>query len=407
MERERLKRSEEEEDTLSCSTKKCKESHQTTGDRNENHMARMGSYRDKLVGSIPGAFEKAFGFDSAMQEDVESDQEDENALDDNIKVCFSREEKTRMRAPWYQTLIIKPFGRKIAYSFLVSKLRSMCNLKGGMDCIDLGFDFSFIKFEFREDVDNILKGGPWFIRQNFLAIRQWEPKFKASTTNFSSVAMWVRFPELPIEFYEHNALLKIGTAIGPVLRIDAYTANGARGCFARMCIQVNLDKSLVRSIFLGKLKQIIQYEGVESLCFECGRIGHKKEACPFTIHEPTSDVQVEQSMEATPKEVEKPVEKSHDDFGKWMIVTRHKPLSKARDKPSKVSLSQSDESSQSLYDKTSPRAMELEKVAGKRKAPQFQLAMTPREEGRSNKSHQDKSTNGKSSKRSGTRANQN
>ena len=59
-------------------------------------MAMMGSYRDKLVGSIPRAFEKAFGFDSAMQEDVESDQEDEDIQTDDIKVCFSREEKTRM-----------------------------------------------------------------------------------------------------------------------------------------------------------------------------------------------------------------------------------------------------------------------------------------------------------------------
>ena len=200
MERERLKRSEEEEDTLSRNTKKFKESHQAIGERNENHMARMGSYRDKLVGSIPGAFEKAFGFDSAMQEDVESDEEDENTQDENIRLCFSREEKTRMRAPWYQTLIIKPFGRKIVYPFLVSKLRSMWNLKGGMECIDLGFDFFLTKFELREDVDNILKGGPWFIGQNFLAIRKWEPEFKASTATFSSVAMWVRFPELPIEF---------------------------------------------------------------------------------------------------------------------------------------------------------------------------------------------------------------
>nr|POE80336.1 hypothetical protein CFP56_14099 [Quercus suber] len=79
MERERLKHSDEEADTLLCSTKKFKESHQIRGDKNENHMSRMGSYRDKLVGSIPGAFEKAFGFDNDMQEDFESDQEDEDA----------------------------------------------------------------------------------------------------------------------------------------------------------------------------------------------------------------------------------------------------------------------------------------------------------------------------------------
>jgi len=40
-----------------------------------------------------------------------------------------------------------------------------------MDCIDLGFDFFLVKFELAIDVDNILKGGPWFIGQHFLAIR--------------------------------------------------------------------------------------------------------------------------------------------------------------------------------------------------------------------------------------------
>ena len=163
MERESLKRSDEETDNLARSTKKFKDSHQSTEDKEDNLHAKVGSYKDRLVGSIPGAFEKAFGFASAMQEDVELDNEDEHAQDGSFIVCFSRDDKTRMKAPWYQALIIKPFGRKVGYSFLVSKIQSMWNPKGGMDCIDLGIDFFRIKFELSEDVDNILKGGPWFI----------------------------------------------------------------------------------------------------------------------------------------------------------------------------------------------------------------------------------------------------
>lgn len=70
------------------------------------------------------------------------------------------------------------------------------------------------------------------------------------------MAVWIRFPKLPIEFYEPLALLKIGKAIGLVLRIDANTINGVRGRFTRLCVQVNLDKPLIRMIYIGKLEQL-------------------------------------------------------------------------------------------------------------------------------------------------------
>ena len=146
--------------------------------------------------------------------------------------------------------------------------------------------FSSLNLNARRIFDKVLKGGPWFIGQQFLTIRLWEPEFKASEASFSSVAVWIRLPELPIEYYDPVMLRKIGEAIGPVLRIDAHTANGARGRFAWLCVQVNLDKPLIKTVKIGRLAQIVLYEGLNSLCFECGRIGHRKETCPHVIKGP-------------------------------------------------------------------------------------------------------------------------
>jgi len=99
------------------------------------------------------------------------------------------------------------------------------------------------------------------------------------------MAIWIMLSELPIEFYEPSALLKIGQAIGPVLHINAYTASNVKGHFARQCVQVNLDKPLINSIQIGKMAQNVQYEGLNSLCFTCGRMGHRKESCTYTIRE--------------------------------------------------------------------------------------------------------------------------
>ena len=79
--------------------------------------------------------------------------------------------------------------------------------------------------------------------------------------------MWVRFPELPIEFYDMEVLKEIGSAIGPVLRIDSYTATGSRGSYAMLCIQIGLDKPLIKSFRIGRLVQQVKYEGISSLFF--------------------------------------------------------------------------------------------------------------------------------------------
>ena len=93
------------------------------------------------------------------------------------------------------------------------------------------------------------------------------------------MAVWVRFPELPIEFYDASVLKEIGSVIGPVSRIDSYTASETRGGYARLCVQINLDKPLISSIRVGKLVQRVLYEGISSLCFCCGKLGHKQESC--------------------------------------------------------------------------------------------------------------------------------
>ena len=78
-------------------------------------------------------------------------------------------------------------------------------------------------------------------------------------------------------------LNQIGESIGKFLRIDSNTAMEARGKYARLCIQIDINKPLVNHILIGRLEQAVYYEGIQSLCFSCGRLGHKVEACPYTI----------------------------------------------------------------------------------------------------------------------------
>ena len=163
----------------------------------------------------------------------------------------------------------------MGFQFLHSKLMSMWKPIGRLDCVDLEKDFYLIRFGLVEDYDNVLKGGPWFVGGHFLNIRVWEPNFKPTSAVCNMVAIWIRLPKLHIEFYALCVLKEIGSAIGSVLRIDSNTAAEARGRYARICVQIDLNKPLVRQILLEGQIQDIQYEGINSLCFSCGQVGHR------------------------------------------------------------------------------------------------------------------------------------
>ena len=110
------------------------------------------------------------------------------------------------------------------------------------------------------------------------------PDFKPKLANVSSIAVLIKLNGLPIEYYNAKALFLIGKAIRNVLRVDTYIALEARGRFARLCIQVDVTKPLVITIKIRKIKQPVCYEGIQKLCFNCGRMGYKQENYPYSIH---------------------------------------------------------------------------------------------------------------------------
>lgn len=240
--------------------------------------------------------------------------------------------KANIRAPWANTLIVKVFGKTVGFHFLHARILGLWNLIGRMDCVTLGNDFFLIRFQNGEDHVRVLRDGPWFVGGHYLSIRGWDPNFKSSTTNLLLVAVWIWLPELPIKYYEPSALRPIGETIGPVLRIDTYTATETRGRFARICVQVNLYKPITKLLRMGRIEQPVQYEGLNSLYFRCGRVGHRVEKCPYTVR----TLEGKDDGDGAGKEEfqSKPSAKEGEAFGLWVLVTqkRKQSLKPVKDK---------------------------------------------------------------------------
>ncbi|MBA0655000.1 hypothetical protein Goklo_007525 [Gossypium klotzschianum] len=98
--------------------------------------------------------------------------------------------------------------------------------------------------------------------------------YRASIATNSSVATWLRLPKLPIEYFDMDILREIGRGTRPLLRVDSHTIAGERGRYNCLCVQLNLHKPLPRFVTLKDINKLFFYEGVDSLCFSCGKINH-------------------------------------------------------------------------------------------------------------------------------------
>ena len=257
--------------------------------------------------------------------DATSDDEFENLPPGEVVVKLSGERKNKIKASWASALIVKAFGKSVGFHFLHSRLTSMWKPSRKMDCIDLGSGFFLIKFTLKEDHARVLKGGPWLMGGHYLSIRGWEQNFRPEDANLSSVVVWVRLPGLLIEYYELLVLRDIGKAIGPILRIDTHTASETKGRFMRLYVQVNFDDPLVKLVKVGGIDQPVQYEGISSLCFSCGRVGHKAEGCPYTTRSMEKVFMVDNEAKGPAShETWEKVEPDSSAFGPWVLVARNR-----------------------------------------------------------------------------------
>jgi hypothetical protein len=258
--------------------------------------------------------------DNHFNECISDDDDDDSDEDDCPVIKLSMEEKKRIRAPWKQTLIIKLMGRKVGYMFFMQRLKNMWNLRGDFTLTDLGNDFYLAKFANTEDKEHVLFGGPWMVTDHYLTVRTWHPNFDPFEATIDKVAVWVRLPDLALEYYDTSVLWKIGNKIGKTLKMDRTTSVGTRGNFARLCVEVDLTKPLLAKFKLRRRIRRIMYEGLHLICLHCGQYGHKQELCPHIAHE-SQDEPSEKEMTGDPLGSLVRLE-IMDSYGAWMIVDR-------------------------------------------------------------------------------------
>ncbi|CAN1141423.1 hypothetical protein LINPERHAP2_LOCUS12491, partial [Linum perenne] len=74
----------------------------------------------------------------------------------------------------------------------------------------------------------------------------------------------VRLPRLPIHYFHSGAVKRIGDHIGRTVRLDLATTEGARGRFARVCVEIDILKPLLGKHMIEDRIFKIEYESLRT-----------------------------------------------------------------------------------------------------------------------------------------------
>ncbi|CAI9101541.1 OLC1v1038890C1 [Oldenlandia corymbosa var. corymbosa] len=206
----------------------------------------------------------------------------------------------------------------------VIKTKKMWQPTEEFDIIDLKNDFWRILLSNREDEERAVRGGPWYLSEKCLSVQKWTPEFRASTTKVTKLATWIRLPGLPMQYYHEIALWEIGDFLGRTIKIDENTSNAGRGKFAKIAVELDLTQPLTPSFQIKDKWQAVEYEGLPSICYNCGYFGHGSPNCP---EEPRQKSSVPPSQEGVEVQGNKNL---HDNegmegkvgLGPWMVAQR-------------------------------------------------------------------------------------
>lgn len=158
-------------------------------------------------------------------------------------------------------------------------LQRIRKLKNKVEVIDLGHGYYVGRFPNPNEYFLALAGGPWFMFQYHFSIQQWVPNFRKKTQYNNKMFIWAQFKNLPIEYFNGDALFKLAQAIGRPIKMDYHTSEVTRGRYARVCIEVDTNIPLPPYVRINSIKQEIAYELNAVFCNKCGKIGHFSIKC--------------------------------------------------------------------------------------------------------------------------------
>lgn len=137
------------------------------------------SYKDALAGTSTPVTNPT----TATLDYLDSSTDEEPEFEDPTcpVIRLTRAEKTEIRTPWRQSLIIKVMWRIVPYSYLRKRLLTIWKPKSELHLVEINNDYFVARFASAEDYNYAKLQGPWTVMGHHLIVKNWVPNFDPYT----------------------------------------------------------------------------------------------------------------------------------------------------------------------------------------------------------------------------------
>ncbi|KAL0356486.1 UNVERIFIED_CONTAM: hypothetical protein Scaly_1334300 [Sesamum calycinum] len=204
-----------------------------------------------------------------------------NKINGRTTLIFSDSE-TQSLADEFKLALIGKFSHGSPPYSQLHRLLAKSGLKGAFTVSLLNNKHALISLSNESDYTRLWLRRIWILNGFSMRVFKWSPTFTPNHES-SIVPIWVSLPELPAHLFRKDALFAIANNIGMPLQIANSTLNQSNLANARVCVEIDLLKPLLKEIDIQicgtTIVQNIVYEQVPNYCSLCKHVGHRDTEC--------------------------------------------------------------------------------------------------------------------------------
>ena len=126
---------------------------------------------------------------------------------------------------WKRCLVGQFLDKRLPFPVVRSLVDKLWGKKEMPDISTTENGLYFFRFRDPDARDWVMEYGPWHLAGRTFILRAWQPGMDMLNIQLTSIPIWVKFYNIPLEYWTNTSLGYIASVVGNPLHLDSLTKN--------------------------------------------------------------------------------------------------------------------------------------------------------------------------------------